>query len=485
MSSGLPIIGSSGNQLDVDSNSNTKVNLPTTLSQVGGAYVATLNDDGTTTGSRAYGQPYTSDDFRLSVGLDTLLAQHTFLATAQDTSKWKFLSTTMTASQSAGTLLLNASLTATTATGCSMQSWQVFPIQFDGGLFAQFFVQITSTPLTNQVANWGLGVPTATAAPTDGAWFGLTSGGLTGNVLFSGGSLLSTVLLPAVNISDATQYKYAIIVYPDKVEFWRNDILLGTIATAATNSTPFSILSQPLFYQQYNSGTVSGSPQMQVKIGGDIVYQLDINANRPVEDISAIQGSMGYQGQEGSTVTSTALYTNSLAPGAGAAMTNTTAALGSGLGGQFAALPTLTANTDGIVCSYQVPAGTTSLPGRSLLIRGVSVQSMVTTVLVGGPCLWFYSLAFGHTSVSLATAETASFTSGTAKAPRRIALGMESIAAAAAVGVVGSANGITRQFNCPIIVNPGEFVQVVAKNVGTVTTSGVVTFLVTFDACWI
>jgi hypothetical protein len=55
---------------------------------------------------------------------------------------------------------------------------------------------------------------------------------------------------------------------------------------------------------------------------------------------------MSYQGQTGQTLGSTALYTNSQAAGAGAAMTNTTAALGSGLGGQFAALPTLAISTD-------------------------------------------------------------------------------------------------------------------------------------------
>ena len=55
---------------------------------------------------------------------------------------------------------------------------------------------------------------------------------------------------------------------------------------------------------------------------------------------------MSYQGQTGQTLGSTALYTNNLAAGAGAVMTNTTAALGSGLGGQFSALPTLAVGTD-------------------------------------------------------------------------------------------------------------------------------------------
>jgi hypothetical protein len=177
---------------------------------------------------------------------------------------------------------------------------------------------------------------------------------------------------------------------------------------------------------------------------------------------------------------STALLTNSLAPGAGAAMTNTTAALGSGLGGQFAALPTLAANTDGVVCSYQNPLPTAAIPGKTLYIKGCRIQSIVTTVLAGGPVLYEYSLCYGHTAVSLVTAEAA-----TTKAPRRVPIGLETFAANAAVGVLGSPAGQYMAFQYPIAVLPGEFVAIAAKNIGTVTTTGVIMFIVTFDAVFI
>ena len=201
--------------------------------------------------------------------------------------------------------------------------------------------------------------------------------------------------------------------------------------------------------------------------------------SKPWPHIQAGSGLMGYQGQTGQTLGTTALLTNNLAAGAGAAMTNTTANLGSGLGGQFSALPTLATSTDGILCSYQVPTGTSTSPGNKLYITGISINSSVTTVLVGNatPIIYAYSLAFGHNAVSLATATTT-----TSKAPVRIALGQESFAAAAAMGALGQ--GVTRQFQSPIVVLPGEFVQIVAKNIGVVTTTGVITFLVTFDCYW-
>lgn len=36
----------------------------------------------------------------------------------------------------------------------------------------------------------------------------------------------------------------------------------------------------------------------------------------------------------------------------------------------------------------------------------------------------------------------------------------------------------------PIPVYPSEFVQLVAKNIGTVTTTGAITFLVSFGGYW-
>ncbi len=152
-------------------------------------------------------------------------------------------------------------------------------------------------------------------------------------------------------------------------------------------------------------------------------------------------------------------------------MTNTTAALGSGLGGQFSALPTLAANTEGIVSSFQVPVGTSTVPGKSLYINGINIHSVVSTVLVGNatPVIYVFSVAYGHTAVSLTTTESA-----TSKASRRKAIGIQSFAAAAALGTVPTP--IIYDNKSPIVVQPGEFFQVVAKN-----TTGVITFTIDVD----
>jgi len=162
-------------------------------------------------------------------------------------------------------------------------------------------------------------------------------------------------------------------------------------------------------------------------------------------------------------------------------MTNTTAALGTGFGGQFSALPTSAVPTDGIVQSYQNPAGSATQPPRSIVILGVKVVGVVTVVLVGNatPVTYVMSLAFGHTAVSMATAQSASFTTTTAKAPVRVPLGVLNFGAAAALG---TKDEITMRFGAPLVVNPAEFIAMCAKNVGVVTTTGVITFIITYDA---
>jgi hypothetical protein len=115
----------------------------------------------------------------------------------------------------------------------------------------------------------------------------------------------------------------------------------------------------------------------------------------------------------------------------------------------------------------------------------VKVQGAVSVILAGGPVIYAYAVAFGHTAVSLATAETASFATATTHAPRIVPIGMESYAATAAVGTLGAQGiGATLQLSNPIVVRPGEFVAIIARNIGTVTTTGAITITAVFDSYW-
>jgi hypothetical protein len=442
-------------------------------------------DPGSLTGTPYLSSPNVSEDDMLQVGLSTPIFDYVFNATVQDTSMWYCAFTTMTITESGGSILFNANSTNTAATGCYIQSKRYFNLTGNAGAHVEFISQITSAPVAGEVFLSGLGIPVSAAvAPTDGVWFQFTSAGLVG-VLSYAGATTTTGTLPiggsALTITPNTNGDFKIIVDDRVIEFWINGIFLGEILTPAGNATPFMSDSLPLFQQYYNSGTVTGTA-MQVKVGAIHIDQLDSNLGKSYSDIQASKGLIVSQGVNGGTMGSTALLSNNLAVGTGTAMTNTTAALGVGLGGQFTALPTLAVGTDGIVCSYLNPIGGINQTPRTLYITGMWISSIVSIVLTGGPVLYEYSLAYGHTALSMATAETGSFVTASAKAPRRLPLGWDSFVATAAVGSTGLNPGaLERQFRTAIPVNPGEYIAVCAKNIGTVTTAGAITILVGFD----
>lgn len=427
--------------------------------------------------------PIVSARGRIGMDLATKLFDYQFQASAQNTAVWRHAFTTMTMTQSVGTLLMNANSTLTTTTGCVLSTWRQFNFPGNGTVSAEIEALFTEQPLANQMVVAGF-YPhgSATALPTDGVYFKYSSAGLVGAVNFNGSETATAQLLAPSDFTNNKSYTLRIEIQDGSVDFWRDERLLATLNTPAANGQPMLFDALPISLQFYNPGTVSGSPVMQCKVSNVSVTQRDLNTEKPWEIQQALNGLHAAQGTDGGTMGSTALYTNSLAAGAGAAMTNTTAALGTGLGGQFTAQPTLTAGTDGILCSYLNPAGSATQTPRTILIRGVRIQGMVSAALTGGPVLYAYSLAFGHSALTLATAETGSFVTATAKAPRRIPLGFETYVQTAAAGALGQ--GIYMPFAVPIPVNPGEYVAIVAKNLGTVTTVGTITFLVTFDACY-
>ncbi len=484
--SGIRVEGNtSGNVAEVTAGNHLKVALPQEDLYAGKSVIMGQQGDGTyTAGIPARRAPRVSANFRLAVGQDTPYFEYTFNATAQDTGQWKLAFTTMAAAQSGGFLQMNSGSIGTTTTGVYMQTWRYLPIFTSGGLRLQFSGQFNLAIPTNQVTELGLFVGTITTAPADGVYVRISNAGVTGVLNFNGveTTTLFDTSIVAASMGAGQNFVAEIVIYNDTVSFYIDSQYMGAIAVPAGNAFPFLTASLPVCIQHRNTGTVTGPAQY--KCGAVSVSQVDANVNMPFPHQQAIQGLGASQGTSGNTQGSTALYTNSLAAGTGVAPTNTTAALGSGLGGQFSAQPTLAAGTDGIIASFQVPAGSIAIRPRVLMITGIRVQGLVTTAFTGGPVLYAYSLAYGHTAVSIATAEGTSFTTNpTTKAARRVPLGFETYVVTAPVGTLGQ--GVYMPFNSPIAVNPGEFVALVAKNLGTVTSAGVITLLVTVDGYWV
>jgi hypothetical protein len=468
----------SGNVAEVDANNNLKTVMPVIPNQAGFVQLAgELSGSGDPAGLLVEALRASAQG-RLSVGQPVALLNEFFNNTALNSAIFTAPVTTMTVTVAGGSLNLNASGITTLSTVARVSTYAHFPFLADLATYATIDLLLTQNPQNNAVTEFGFGQASALTAPTDGAFFRYNaSGQLLAVISINGTETLSAALAtPTVGVMN----RYKITVENDRVFFAVNGVVQAIIATPNTAGFPMYAPAQPWFCRTYNTAIAPALANI-VRVGYLCIGMQDaVGLGLDTATLMSLGGRHGSQGQTGHTMGSTALLTNGLAPGAGAAMTNTTAALGSGLGGQFAALPTLAANTDGIVCSYQNPVPTAAIPGKTLFIKGVRIQSIVTTVLAGGPVLYEYSLCYGHTAVSLGTGEAA-----TTKAPRRLPIGLETFAANAALGTLGSVNGQYMAFANPIAVLPGEFVAIAAKNIGTVTTTGVIMFIVTFDAVFI
>lgn len=476
----------------VDANNNLKVTLPQVLEQSGYDRNMSEVDAGGILGTPKLLAGEVSEDYRLRVEQDHILGQEVFNSTAQHTGVSSLLLTTMTAGFTGGALTTNASNITTVNTGFLYQSRQVFPIFSGSQTYCYTKVKFSGTwAVTNTTVDIGLfsAALTNPYAPTDGVFIRANNTGLFGVVSVNGTEQSTPTFQTSFGGVDFTPVigtAYDIIITSSSrlAVFWM-DIqdgngfqMFGKITLSAATRRPIYGGSTPFSVRHVIGGTAA-SAVMNANVIEYMVSNGGFTNMRSEQSTAAILTG-GQQGQQGHTQGSTSLFTNSLAAGAGAAMTNTTAALGTGLGGQFSALPTLAAPTTGILCSYQNPVPSTIVTGKQLVITGVKIESVVTTVLAGNatPIIYALGLAYGHTSVSLATAEGAA-----TKAPRTVPLGIQTFAAAAAVGTVGQVVNV--EFNRAIPVYPSEFVAITAKNLGAVTTSGVITFLVTFDYGWV
>lgn len=448
------------------------------------------NDPGSLTGVVELRSGEIDEDFRARVALDFVYDEEDFNYTSQNTGKHSYSNTTMTNTWTAGQVTTNASSITTTTTGTVFQTYAFFPVAASQGLSISVPVGFSAQPQANTFIEFGPMIPGAqTVAPTDGVFFRLSSAGLQGIASFNGSEVLTGVFPLADGAGtwvyvNSKRYNFTVDYFGTHADFWVDDgsdngtLKLGSIPLPAGLSRLAMAASLPFAFKHRITGGAAGGV-IQATFGAYTVRTLGAN----ISTTASTHGNRtlgSYQGLSGGTLGTLArvgtITTGNEANVTAAVPTTTTAALGSGLGGTFWETVTLALNTDGIIMSYQVPAGSATVQGRRLVLRGMYLTSYVQTVIVGGPYIAEWFLAFGHTAVSLATAEAA-----TTKAPRRIALPFTQLvtAAQAVSTVVAQAQTFVDFGDAPVFVNPGEFLQLCTRHIGTVGTSGTVVHRVT------
>lgn len=483
---------SSAGKANVDAAHNLQVALPNTHAYIGGVRIHSENDSGEHTGTPYLKSPETSPDYRARIGMDTVLFNDVFNATTQNTHIWSYTFATLTAAQpGAGTVNFSTVQGTTSAHGAFMRTFQYFPLVNTAPIAIEFyFGQFTAQMVSGEVWLMGLGLPTAaTTVPADGVFMRLTSAGLEGVIKFnaSEASTTFTVPKPLSDFATGQIYKALIVIGEREVEYWIDDVLIGEQSLPVANGLPFLAGSLPAFMMKYNTGAVSNTNTMRVSRVG--VSLMDVATNKEWPDIMTGQGFSAAIGQNGHTMGSTSGNTNQLILPTTQAGSNTAPnAAFAGLGGQFlmtAQATNVAAAGDMIGCYYLNPVPSINITGRNLYITGVSIACMNSGAAVATtPTTLVWGLAWGHTAVSLATAETGSFVTATTHAPRRRPLGMCSAPIGTVVGGLYDRE-IVRAFEAPIVVRPGEYVATTVRfRVGTATASQEVFYVVTFNGYW-
>lgn len=440
------------------------------------------HDAGDVTGDRYVIQADGSTDYRLRVGLDTLSDNDVFNYAAQNTARHAYYNTTMTATWASGFLNTNASGITTTTTGVKFNTYKLFALYGASDTWFEWTAKFTGTwAATNSTIDMGAFLaPTSTPyAPTDGVYFRVTSAGLAGIVNYNTTETSTGVLKAAPGGANWAPvighvYKFGICVNNGEVEFWIDDVLMGEVDVPSGNGAAISCGAVPFAVRQAHVGAASAVGGVSI---ADYTCTIgDLQTSKEWAHQNAGMGLMAYQGQSGQTMGGTANAANSTITATGSG-SNTVANL-TGLGGLGQMAAAAGGATDIIATSFLNPAGTAAATGRTLYITGVRIAAANYGAAVATtPTTLQWALAFGHTAVSLATAEAA-----TAKAPRRIALGFQSVAVGAAVGAVYSPDNVSMIFNSPLVVNPGEYIQTIVKQVvGTATASQTILYTVAFD----
>lgn len=462
---------------NVDATFNLAVNPPMDEATAGHVAASHEVDAGTVTGARLVRSTETTEDYRLRAGMDQVLWSDWFTATAVNSANYIQAVTTMTVTQTGGYLTLNAGASTASGAVARITTWTTFNLRSSGGLSFRCRAQLLESPIASNVCEWGLFYASGVTDPTDGALFRVNAARELRCVLYANGVEQQSAALDYDDlVGPSVTANFAIDLHPSGATFWIDDVMVARFSDVSSVG-PIGAGSVPITFRTYNTA-ITGTAQ-QLRVTFVAVDQADVH--QTIDAVGAIcrAGGHGSQGQTGWTMGSTASYVNSTNPTPGA-LSNTAALVG-GLGGQFAFNAAAAAATDGIVVSYQNLLGSATLTGRSLMIRGVKISTVNMGAAVATTATTLaWSLAYGHTAVSMVTAEALA---SSTKAPRRVPLGIQTWAVGAAIGQQPQCGDLYMAFAAPIAVNPGEFIAVVAKFlVGTATASQAIWGHVTYDA---
>lgn len=403
-----------------------------------------------------------ADDGRVDISQDQPLFRDTFSGSAVAAhNRWVQSLTTMTATVGSGAITLNAGAVTTVSTYANLTSVQKFRGFIDGAIYWRARARPVNLPQTNATAELGLFNAATNAAPTDGLFMRWTASGGFECVINRGGAETSVAMTaPAANVysvfsGNVTASKaYCQYETPSTGAFVETFLNLDS-------SAPSAFVESPGLGMRVINGAVAPALAPQLLVGVISAGTKVVNMNRPVSDVQGVTGNpIAFTPTTGAQSTN---FTNSTGP-VSATLSNTAAGY-STLGGKYQFAAPAGAVTDFALFGYQVPTS------YRLVVTGVRISTCVTgAASATTPTMLEWGLGFGSTAVSLATADATG--AAPTSAPRRLAIGEQSIPVGTAIGAC-VADLVVGDGRTPLgIVESGRFLHgIVQIPVGTATVS--------------
>jgi len=461
--------GGAAGTATVDLSGNLQVNLPTTASQAGYTrLLGTIDTNGTVRVPIS-----ASTQGLLGTGTAQIDFEQGFAASAISPSVWRQDLTTMTTSIANNAVILNAGNSLASGAVARLTSWRTAETT-RGADRVVAFRMLVPTIVSGAVTEFGMFTATGTTAPTAGAFFRYDSAGaLKGVIISVTGAETTTATIATPTVNEA--HDYLIVIGTNNVIFQIDNVVVGIITLGSSSPSPVTSESGPFCVRCYNASATATAQQAHVYRVLGAYYGGTYGYNRT--ELAALSGDVGSQGVVGGSTGSLANYANSAAP-ASASLSNTLAGYTT-LGGQFQFLAVAGAETDYALFAFQVPAQSATNQGRTLLVRGVWIDTINTVVAVATTAtVMQWSLGYDSSAVSLATADAAA-----AKARRVVPLGIQTFPVGAAVGA--TASRVTQTFQQPLPVYAGNYLHIILKMpIATATATEIFRGVVGIDATW-
>jgi hypothetical protein len=470
--------------MDVDAYHQLKVVTPQTGISAGFAKLSTEKDAGSILGSRSLKGFDSSDDYRVRVGYDQTVFNATFEGTTILSTHFSTATTTTGAVQANGVLTVNSAAAASmiqSGAAAYVRTWRTFPTFGTYPLYVDMWISEGGPLAVNAISEWGLLYLTtqATQQPLDGIFFRRISGGQLKGIITSNTIDITEITLDTRNVPSRDGYgsyepveinHYLITVDNNIVNFWINDVLVGSIRCPSSQSQFASASALPVGFRVVNIAVASAA--RQINVGCVNVGFGDQNTDKPWSDTMVGSGAGAYQLQIGNTPgpTVTRASASTGHPASGTARTAgtwtaTSAPALNNLGGLWTspAISTLTSSADYPVFAFQNPAGSATRPGKTLYITGVRIGDTVPSVVAAtNPIFISYIVMVGGSAAATNTGDAATTVSG-----KSIVIGGHGFISTEAVG--SHKPGFEMNFTSPLMVPAGHFISLIVRPFGTVT----------------